>query len=169
MKAQISFVEYLVAFVIFVTFITYIFYQTLGFMPNYLQEMRSEILRSEAYQISEILVNDAGEPANWRDPSSARRIGLSDESSNETNYLSMEKINILRAQCPVGGYSEQLKNLLGAKDDYQFSVLLLDKTDSPIESIDCHPQETKTRKTRVAIERDVAFSSRYGKLIVQVW
>lgn len=62
MKAQISFVEFIIAFSIFSVFVAYLFFRLLSFMPAYLNEIRSERVRSEAYQISELLINDPGEP-----------------------------------------------------------------------------------------------------------
>jgi len=65
MKGQISFVEYIVSITIFITFAVFFFYNLLSFMPTYLNEIRNERVRSEAYQISELLINDLGEPVNW--------------------------------------------------------------------------------------------------------
>ena len=65
MKAQISFVEYIVSFSIFSVFVAYLFFRLLSYMPAYLNELRGEKLRSEAYQLSEFLINDLGEPLSW--------------------------------------------------------------------------------------------------------
>jgi hypothetical protein len=64
MKGQFS-VEYIVSMTIFIGFVTYIIFSIWRFIPNYLSELRNERIRSEAYQISELLINDPGEPMDW--------------------------------------------------------------------------------------------------------
>jgi len=69
MKAQASF-EYYFSLVLFVMFATYIVFQTISVTSVYRREIRNRLLKTEAYQISELLVNDLGEPINWAQTSS---------------------------------------------------------------------------------------------------
>src|SRR3989344_2339105 len=92
-KGQISFAEYLVAVVVFIAFIGYFSFQLVNFLPAYLGQIRNERVRGEAYQLSELLINDPGFPINWHvNIGATRRIGLSDETRNETNLISESKI-----------------------------------------------------------------------------
>jgi len=171
MKAQISFVEYLVAFSVFVTFVAYIFFRLVNFMPIYREEIKDELIRSETYQISELLINDPGDPVNWNSligvsENQIKRIGLSDSSKSKTNFLSVDKINALRAKCPVGGYGNELKNWIDT--EYQFSLILTDKTGG-VPPLDCHPPQVISKRIKASIRRVVAFDSGYGELVLQVW
>ncbi|MHA1744032.1 MAG: hypothetical protein ACTSV6_07260 [Candidatus Heimdallarchaeota archaeon] len=163
MKAQISFVEYLTAFIIFITFVGYFSVQLLKIVPGYIDQIRTERIRSEAYQISEILVNDPGEPLDWyTDPSSTIRVGLSDETRNKTNFLSLAKINALDTECKKNSYNGYYDVKRWLASDYDFSIIL------PGE-IDCHPPSTAVKSVNVTLRRIVSFDSGYGELIIQMW
>jgi len=64
MKAQISY-EYYFSLVLFVIFVLYVVFYVISTVPSYTREIKSQLLMSEAYQISELLVNDPGEPYSW--------------------------------------------------------------------------------------------------------
>ncbi len=64
MKGQFS-VEYIIAITLFVSFVFYIFFNMLKYLPAYSGAVSAEFVRSEAYQISELLLNDQGEPTVW--------------------------------------------------------------------------------------------------------
>jgi hypothetical protein len=64
MKSQLS-MEYYISLTIFILFIGYIFFQLILRSPQFIMEVENERLRSESYQISELLVNNPGEPINW--------------------------------------------------------------------------------------------------------
>lgn len=165
MKAQISFVEYIVSFSIFSVFVAYLFFRLVDYMPIYLNELKGEKLRSEAFQLSELLVNDPGEPLDWqtKPDSSVKRIGLS-SNENKTNYISADKVNRLSASC-AGNY-DLVKGWIGA--DYQFSIIVSSKSGSP--SAVCNPISTTVRGVNATIKRFVAFDTEsYGELIVYVW
>ncbi|MDI6798560.1 MAG: hypothetical protein QMD12_00985, partial [Candidatus Aenigmarchaeota archaeon] len=133
MKGQISFVEYLVSTTIFIAFTTYFFFNLVSLVPAYLNEIRSERVRSEAYQISEILVNDPGEPINW-DLSNVKRLGFSDENFNKTNLLSENKINMIGPNC-IPGYDE-VKKLIGT--DLDFMLVLIERPNGQLKML-CSP------------------------------
>lgn len=167
MKGQISFVEYLVAFVIFVVFIGYFSLQIIKYVPEYLNQIRSERVRSEAYQISEILVNDPGYPLSWT-VLTVQRLGLSDETRNLTNFLSLNKINAIGDGTNLckPGY-DNVKKWLAS--EFDFSITLTRKSPSEIVLIDCRPSVTAVRAINTTIRRIVSFDSSYGELIVQMW
>lgn len=164
-KAQLS-IEYFVSLVLFVMFVAYLIFQLMTFTPQYLNEIKTESLRSEAYQISELLINDPGEPANWQTAadSSIRRIGLLDDSRNKTNLLSQNKVDALRSKC--SNY-DNVKKWIDTEN--QFSLLIVDKT-GIVQTVDCGPTVVTMRITNVTIRRTVAFNSGgYGELILNLW
>ncbi|MEM7821543.1 MAG: hypothetical protein QXX38_01880 [Candidatus Aenigmatarchaeota archaeon] len=173
MKAQISFVEYIVAFSLFISFSSILFLQVLSFMRTYSNEARNEIVRSEAYQISEILINDLGEPIDWNaligtpNENKIKRIGLSDERFNLTNFLSLDKINALRTKCNQANGYDDVSRWIGATS--QFSIILVDRSENPIEPVICKPNIFITRNVNVSIKRQIAFGSKYGEILIQMW
>jgi hypothetical protein len=171
MKAQFS-IDYYVALIIFILLTTYISFQVLAFSPLYTKEINSQRLKSEAFQISEILINDAGQPVNWEnvDENSIKRIGLSNESLNYTNFLSTKKIltlaSLIGNPCSQLGY-EKIKSWLGIQDSFSFS--LINKT-SGTTILSCSPEQRVARELVANISRVVAFDSGdYGILNLEVW
>ncbi|MEM5766275.1 MAG: hypothetical protein QW423_01415 [Candidatus Aenigmatarchaeota archaeon] len=166
MKAQISFVEFFTSMIIFIGFATYISFQIYLFFPNYLNEIKAERMRSEAFQLSELLINDPGEPANWyEDFDSAKRIGLSDETKNMTNFLSSIKISSFFSNCSVN-YTKIKKKL---DTDYNFIIILKDSEDK---IYFCSPQIILPSAVNITMRRVIAFKDdniKYGELLLQVW
>jgi hypothetical protein len=164
MKAQISFVEYLTSMIIFIGFVTFISIQVSSFIPNYLNEVRKEKMRSEAFQLSELLINDPGEPINWENINfdNVKRLGLSDETKNKTNFLSESKIVAFNLNC--SNY-EKIKEKLGT--DYDFSVYLFDSKGQT--KIKCLPNTIAFRGINITISRMVAFGNDFGELVLEVW
>lgn len=165
MKAQFS-IEYFTSLVLFVGFVAYIFLQVLKFAPAYIGELKNEETRSEAYQVSELLVNDAGQPSNW-DLSTVQRIGFSDENYNKTNLLSRRKINLISGTggCDAG-YANVQKNI---GTTHQFSLFLKDITNNNI-LISCTPPTVVPKTINVTVRRVVALDTNsYGELVLQMW
>jgi len=166
-KGQFSY-DYFVSMIIFILFVAYIAFQIMAMKPAYLGEVRNEILRSESYQLSDLLVNDPGEPLNW-DVASVKRIGLSNEV-NKTNYLSVVKIARLASLCPQVGYDSSFPQLFGIDKKYQFSVIVKNIT-SGLPLADCHPSSIIAAKAiNTSIKRVVTLDSgQYGEVTVQMW
>ncbi|MEM5776994.1 MAG: hypothetical protein QXJ06_00915 [Candidatus Aenigmatarchaeota archaeon] len=93
MKAQVS-IEYMIALGIFVSLVTYIYFQYISNINPFLEDVIKEEKRAEAFQISEILLNDPGEPIDW-DKKTPERIGLANELSDMTNSIKKSKIDAL--------------------------------------------------------------------------
>lgn len=165
MKAQISFVEFLVSLTVFIVFVGYFSTQIVNTVPVYLNQLRTESLRAEAFQVSEMLVNDPGYPINWP-TSGAVRIGFSDETRNQTNYLSLQKIQAIGPNC-APGYNT-LTSLIGAA--YNFSLTIINDTNgNGGVLLSCSPSSIVARQVNVTIKRYVFFGSGYGELILQMW
>jgi len=164
MKGQFN-IEYLVAFGIFVTLIGYVHLSLTHILPEYILEVRKETTRSDAYLLSEVLINDPGSPADWSDPSTAKRIGLSDDTQNRTNLLLKSKINNFCSD----GY-DVVKERIGT--DRDFSILILDKDTGTVFS-SCSPAIVPTTAINTIVKRIATYrdGSNYGyvEVIVQMW
>lgn len=167
MKGQIS-IDYYVALIIFIFFVVYLLFQISNLVPNFIGQLEEQRIRSETYQMSELLLNDAGSPANWNTlaPGQINRIGLSDQNRNKTNLLSVAKIAALNALCADQG-QQFLRSKLAT--DLQFSVFVIDRTDGSTDLI-CQPANPSLRGFAVTTKRVVAFDDgRFGELTLQVW
>ncbi|HLC39564.1 MAG TPA: hypothetical protein VJJ76_01640 [archaeon] len=168
-KGQISFAEYLVAVVVFIAFIGYFSFQLVNFLPAYLGQIRNERVRGEAYQLSELLINDPGFPINWHvNIGATRRIGLSDETRNVTNLISESKIAQLRTQCS-GSYAN-VKNWMGSENDFSISITIFNSnTGLPVSVYNCVPVNPSVRLINTTIRRFAAINStHFAELMLQV-
>lgn len=165
MKAQISFVEFVTAITIFIGTAAYLSFQISSFLPNYLNEVKSQRLRSEAFQLSELLINDPGYPIDWYRVSfdNVRRVGLSDETKNKTNLISGLKLSSLFSNC----------SRLREKLDVDYSFLISFKNITGKITGTCISQAQPQRTINITMVRVVAYVEdneiKYGELMVQVW
>lgn len=162
MKAQLT-IEYYVSIIVFILFVAYLFFQLIVTSPQFLRESESERLRSESYQISELLINDPGEPINW--PTQVvKRVGLS-SNLNKTNLLAKEKITAFQSKC-ISDY-ENLRKLIGT--EYYFSINLTNRISGEL-LINCKPPIAITKWTKASISRTVALdSNEFAELTLQLW
>lgn len=165
MKGQISFVEYLASLVLFLTAVIFIALQLINFVPQYLTEINNQRTRIDAYQISELLVNDPGNPIDWDQSSQILRMGLSNQNINMTNYISLQKALQFDFYCNSPGGYDNIRNNISAVSN--FAILLFDQT-SGNQLIDCNPPEPFSSSINTTIHRVVAIDSGHiGDLIVQ--
>jgi len=163
-------VEYLTVLVMFIIFSMYFVFKMTAEKPAYTAEVARETLRAESYRLSEMLVDDAGAPANWQNlagtpqQSNIKRVGLSDESKNVTNLVSGTKLSKMKQMCVGAAGYATVKGMVGAKHD--FSLMRIDS--SGVADTICGP--LATGDVTASITRFVAFDSgSYGQLIVQMW
>jgi len=158
MKAQVGF-EQFAALLLFVSSTSFLIYQILSYYPAYINEVKRQSLFSEAYQISELLVNDVGQPANWN-LENVLRIGLLDETLNKTNVVSISKVKYANKTC-VESYSS-FKQLLDLKNDINFVVYLEGKVIA-----NC---SRPLGERAVKISRIISFSNgSYGELVMWLY
>jgi hypothetical protein len=165
MKGQLTF-DVFIALFIFIGIVVYLFFQILTITPSYLNEINKERLKSEAYQISEILINDPGEPINWDalGINQIKRIGLSDSNQNKTNLVSLSKTQKLNETC--SNYN-LVKSKLGISDD--FSIVIVKKLTNTV-IVNCTSTSTKSGRTKIVVKRLFAFDdSTVGELKLKVW
>lgn len=163
MKSQISF-DYYITLIIFIIAVTYFFFQISSSLPPYLKIVEEQSLKLEAYQISQILINDPGEPEDWYlDPEGVERIGLMDEKYNKMNLISLEKALKLNEICS-NNYEKFLESL---DIEVNVALTLIDKTNGKI-ILECKPQEILP-KERFNVKRFLSFQNGFGELLVEVW
>ena len=174
MKAQISF-EYYFSLLTFAILVSYLFLKLITLPPFYSSQITTQQLRSETYQISEILVNSVGYPANWNTfpipggVGNIKGLGLSDETRNKTNLVSTAKTTAFDNICKSNGYNKILELLDIRNDTYGFWVLAAKDTSPPQILIECSPLETSA-KIRTNITRIIAFNDgTYGELRISLW
>jgi len=120
LKGQLT-IQYLASFIFFIGLIVYIYFAYSTNLPAFVEEARKEDVRSKAFQLSEVLVNDPGKPLNWDEvplPEN-ERLGLADENSNKTNLISLKKVKKLDDLC-VNFDFELIQKLLAL--DKPFSI-----------------------------------------------
>ena len=96
MKGQLT-IQYLVSFVIFIGLVTYIYLAYSNNVPQFLDEIRKENQRSEAFQISETLLNNI----------------LADETQNKQNFISMNEIKDLNQSLQTS----EIKDIIGSNEN----------------------------------------------------
>ena len=170
-KGQLT-LEYLISFLVFIGLITYIYFSYSANIPMYMKEVTKEDTRSKAYQLSEILVNDIGKPANWDDLSlgEIKRVGLSDEHYNKTNLISRSKIDKLGSLC------SDFKNIQEKLAiDQLFSVYILDvnpNTGNRQQILSCSPLTFPKKVINATVKRITAYNEsgeiKLAELIVQM-
>lgn len=165
MKGQISFVEFIVSTTLFVLFVSYFAFQILIYVPSYVAELKNERVRGEAYQISEMLVNDFGEPRSWNSVVAASRIGLAEQLSNRTNVINSSKITFLNTGCSGIGF-DSVKRKLGT--DLNFSLVLTNKQNNQV-LLDCRPYFQTRVIYNSTIKRFFVVNNTPAELTVQVW
>jgi hypothetical protein len=167
MKAQVSF-EYYLSLTLFVLFVAYIVFQVVATVPIYKRQMKSELLMSEAYQLSELLVNDEGEPPAWSSVPAAKRIGLANRT-NATNLVSFEKIRALNNSCRTSEGYTNVSIKLGVDNFYQFNISILDLNSGQL-LVACYPRPMISRETVKTITRLAALDvGSYVSITVSMW
>ncbi len=170
MKAQLSF-EYMIAFGIFIGIVSYIYLSYVRTIPVFVEEVRKEAIRSDTFQISELLVNNPGEPADWSDASTANRIGFLDETENLGNLMSKTKILDAIGYCKTD-YND-FRQRIGTDREFTLVVFDVNIQDGSRTLIDsCTPAIGKTSVNatirRIATYTETNGEKRIAELIVQV-
>jgi len=167
-KGQFS-LEYLAVLTLFLVFSLYFAFRLLEYYPLHLKNVREEILRSDSYRLSEMMINDDGWPTNWETLpfASVERIGLSDATEDITNLLAAAKVNALDNLChTLGEEYPSVKRLVGAEHDF-FLEINNTSGDGSLYT-QCGPLPASGSVS--IIRRIVAFDNGdYGELVVQMW
>ncbi len=145
-------IEFMVSVLVFLTAISFVSISVINNIPKLHQESFSQDLKSKSFQISELLMFDAGEPPGWGGVSQAKRLGL---SNGTKYYLSSAKISALNAYCndavnKAANY-DKIKDLLGL--DFTNDIIIDIKDLSSVSKLACGPEATSTIRPKATITR----------------
>lgn len=172
LKGQLT-IEYLISFVLFIGLISYVYIMYSSNIPNFIEEVEKEDARAKAYQLSEILINDPGEPINW-DTGNVKRIGLSDENFNKTNLVSTLKIGRLKDLCT--NYEEMLRKL-GIDEPVSIFIFKIDEQTGErtlfLDDFNCQPPTIKVTQIKSKVSRITAYTDdgdvKMAEIVVEVF
>jgi len=172
LKGQLT-IQYLASFIFFIGLIVYIYFAYSTNLPAFVEEVRKEDVRSKAFQLSEILLNDPGHPSNWGPGIPPDRIGLSDENSNKTNLISLDKVKELDSLCSNFG---DVQKKLALDKPFSIYIFNISQTTGKREAtlIACAPSDFPKIEINATMKRITALNNTETKrlelaeLIVQM-
>lgn len=162
-KAQLT-IQYLASFIFFVGLVVLIYLSYSTNIPRFVEEVNKENTRSKAYQLSEILVNNPGEPKDWNNfpKTQIKRIGLSDHNTNKTNLILKSKIDKLHEfDCYTNFKEVQDKLALNRS----FSIFIFNITDNGNRDLlyNCSPLVSPKTGINATVKRITAMNNN-GKI-----
>ncbi len=168
MKGQLT-LEYMISFGIFIGVISFIYMSYIGNIPKFVDEVEKESIRSETYQISELLINDPGEPPNWN-LGNVKRIGLQNQVQNKQNLIDRAKINILY-NCAT--QYQDFKNKIGTTRDFSLAIFDINTVNGGRTLLySCSPPQIIKTTVNATVKRIIAYTDgaqiKLAELIVQV-
>ena len=121
-KGQLS-VGFYTSLVIFLGVVAYFVLQLFQTIPATTNAIKAESTRIESYQLSQILVDDGGQPLDWQNQAinSVKRIGLLDSAQNKTNLVSSQKISKMNTIC--SNNFNDVKFLLDIQNEFSISFV----------------------------------------------
>lgn len=172
MKGQ-TWIEYFLSITVYVLAALYVFFQITLVLPANINAVHTQRLNIEAYQLSEILINDAGEPENWNTLADDEivRIGLLDQTQNKTNLISFDKIVRLNTICSSAGGYDLVRSKLGETELSIFISFINRQTGAVV--LTCAPPISASPFILSNSTRITAFRSQssvgFGEFNLQVW
>jgi hypothetical protein len=171
-------VDFYVALVVFIVIVVYFLFQISTIVPTFINQIEEQRMMSEAYQVSEILLNDIGQPKNWDTLPIGQisRFGMSDHNANKTNLIAISKANSLNFLCLGEQGYKDVKHRMGMRE-FNFSVFVTNRQTGSIEVTCFNPSEIevstglpKRKGFTATANRILAFNDgTYGDMKVQVW
>ncbi len=162
--------DFYVALIVFLGVLAYVSFQLFQTVPATYTNVKEESLRIDAYQLSELLVNDGGYPLDWdtRPLAEIKRIGLSDSTKSITNYLSRSKIDRLKTICETPTGYQDVKNILDIQNE--MSITFIEHT-LPVDSMwICKSSLPSNKKTAFNVSRTVTIDgTAFAEIIVEAW
>jgi len=133
LKGQLT-IQYLASFIFFIGLIIYIYFAYSANLPAFVEEVKKEDTRSKAFQLSEILLNDPGDPKDWWKLTGVNiqlinRTGLSDENSDKPNIISFNKIVRLSSSDLCNPTSFIIAQKLSLYRPFSITVFNISQTD----------------------------------------
>src|SRR5207253_305535 len=151
-----------IVLILFIATVTYTFITVASFLPKYLEEVRSQRLRTEVYQVSQLLLNNPGDPVNWEtgnlDINNINRVGLLVNGSDSTNVLGRTKLFSFNTLCGNGVNYQNLKSKFAL--DFDFSIVLnFTSLSGQSSTFTCEPTIAATGRVNVTLTRIFATES----------
>ncbi len=139
-------IEFILSVFVFLGVVVFVTFVIIGNIPVFHREALNENLRARAYQASQLLVFDEGEPSNW-DTSNVRRIGLQ-VSTGDAYRISRTKITNLATLC--NDY-DRLRSLLVQDVRHDVRINITGSSGQPL--LDCGPPVRATLVPEFPITR----------------
>lgn len=168
-KGQLS-VDFYVALVIFLGFLAYITFQLFQTVPESSANVKEETIRIDAYQISELLINNAGYPLNWeiQPLADVKGIGFSDPAKNMTNYLLRAKLDRFNTICQTPTGYQDIKKILEIRNE--MTITFIEHTLPADTTWVCKSSVPTNKKVAFNVSRTVSVGGiSFGEIIVEVW
>lgn len=159
MKKGVADIEFTLSVIVFLSIITFVTFVIISNIPLLRSESYNNDLRSRAYEVSQLMMFDTGEPANWTN-ATVKRIGF---SAGERYSISIDKINNFSALCSAPSGYQSVKAMLGQN----FTDIRVNIT-APGVNVQCGSQVTKTSRTEFAITRFGVINSTNATMMLSV-
>lgn len=178
MKAQLT-VQYLASFIFFIGLVVYVYFAYSANLPKYVEEVEKEDTRSKAYLLSELLINNPGEPSNWDEvpPQNWKRLGFADQHNFNGNLILKSKIDKFNEEfdCSDRSNFTKLQKLVGIDRPFSFFLFNIsweDGSGNRFPLIECIPPMIIKKEINVTMKRIVAYNDsgtlRVAELILQM-
>jgi hypothetical protein len=139
-------VEFILSTMIFLGVITFVTFNIVSNVPGLREVTMVETLHVRSYEVSQILLFDAGEPNNWyTDPANVKRMGL---STGEKYVLDKRKITAMQGLCNID--YRTIRNALGDKI-FDMRLNITDSSGNQI--LNCGSPVTRTSRSETRITR----------------
>jgi hypothetical protein len=120
-KAQVN-LEFIISVAVFISTLTFITVNVMNIFPTFQSEINKDILKSKAWQISEILFKK-GYPENWENLDEVAMLGFSTDKYYVLNKTKLTVIN----QCDSTSY-DKIRELLNLdiREDFIINITLIE-------------------------------------------
>jgi hypothetical protein len=168
-KAQLT-IQYLASFIFFISLVVLVYLAYSANIPKFVKEVERENIYSKAYQLSEVLINNYGDPVDWT-ANNVNRIGLSDHYSKKPNLIHKEKIEELATFYTNNGFSGIQKKLAM---NTSFSIFIFNITENGerMPLFDCSPAAFPRGAVNATVKRIAALNNsgkiELAEIIVQM-
>jgi len=161
-KAQLT-IQYLASFIFFIGLVVLVYLAYSANIPTFVKEVEKENTYSKAYQLSEILVNNPGQPRNWNNIN-VERLGLSDENLNKSNFISYNKVKELKKKiCDDDNDFRFIKDKLAMNRSFSIFIFNITENGNREPLFECTPLAFPRAAVNATVKRIVALNN-FGKI-----
>lgn len=157
MKKGMMNIEFMVSVLVFLLTIGFILINIAGNLIPLHRDAELDAIRSRAYQLSQIIVFDEGDPKNWEVLGNATRVGL---STGDKYVMSSAKISSFNATCN-SNYDNLLEMYFG-NTKLLFSINITDSSGKNL--LDCG----KLTSPQVSLKRFAVLDTTKDMLKIEI-